>query len=222
MINDSNVISKNGVSKNSSSRELTISPPNYQTASFELIGLTPLVQNRFSEKALKIMQEGQEMGSAKKKGKKKEARNFDQDYENAKHISTDGWQGIPTAAFRNAMISACRIVGFKMTLGKLAITVLPDGIDKVDGLPLVEFKGEPERHIGYVRNFTGVCDLRSRPMWKQWSLTLNIQYDADMFVLEDVANLLMRAGMQVGIGEGRPDSKQSAGLGWGTFKIKGK
>jgi len=26
-------------------------------------------------------------------------------------------------------------------------------------------------------------------------------------------------GLQVGIGEGRPDSRDSAGLGWGTFKL---
>jgi len=32
-------------------------------------------------------------------------------------------------------------------------------------------------------------------------------------------NLLHRAGLQVGIMEGRPDSKDSCGCGWGTFKI---
>jgi hypothetical protein len=46
-----------------------------------------------------------------------------------------------------------------------------------------------------------------------------VVYDADQFTLEDVSNLLARAGMQVGIGEGRPDSKMSAGMGWGTFRI---
>jgi hypothetical protein len=29
-----------------------------------------------------------------------------------------------------------------------------------------------------------------------------------------------RVGAQVGIGEGRPDSKNSTGMGWGTFEIK--
>jgi hypothetical protein len=29
----------------------------------------------------------------------------------------------------------------------------------------------------------------------------------------------MRVGIQVGICEGRPDSKNSAGMGWGTFKL---
>ena len=37
---------------------------------------------------------------------------------------------------------------------------------------------------------------------------------------QDVTNLLMRVGQQVGIGEGRPDSKNSAGMGWGTFNVE--
>jgi len=32
-------------------------------------------------------------------------------------------------------------------------------------------------------------------------------------------NLIARAGEQVGIGEGRPYSKQSNGLGYGIFKV---
>ena len=29
----------------------------------------------------------------------------------------------------------------------------------------------------------------------------------------------MRAGLQVGVGEGRPDSRRSAGLGYGQFDV---
>jgi hypothetical protein len=32
-------------------------------------------------------------------------------------------------------------------------------------------------------------------------------------------NLMLRAGQQVGIGEGRPDSPNSNGLGWGRFAL---
>jgi hypothetical protein len=33
-------------------------------------------------------------------------------------------------------------------------------------------------------------------------------------------NLFLRAGLQVGIGEGRPNSPNSFGLGWGRFEVK--
>jgi hypothetical protein len=48
---------------------------------------------------------------------------------------------------------------------------------------------------------------------------VRVQYDADQFTATDAANLMTRVGAQVGIGEGRPDSKMSAGMGWGTFKL---
>ena len=51
---------------------------------------------------------------------------------------------------------------------------------------------------------------------------MRIRFDADMFSAADVANLMNRVGAQVGIGEGRPDSKNSAGMGWGLFSIETK
>ena len=60
-------------------------------------------------------------------------------------------------------------------------------------------------------------------MWREgWEAVVRIKYDADMFTLTDVANLLMRAGAQVGIGEGRPDSRKSCGIGWGIFDLIGE
>jgi hypothetical protein len=64
-----------------------------------------------------------------------------------------------------------------------------------------------------------VADLRVRAMYKEWGATLRISYDSDQFTIQDVTNLIMRVGAQVGLGEGRPDSKMSSGMGWGTFEI---
>lgn len=196
-----------------------IAAPRLRVAEFNLVGTAPYVQLRFSEKSMNAMAAKMKAGSQAKGKKVREARDFDDDFEQAKHISTEGWIGIPAGAFRAACISACRLVGFKMTLAKLSIFILADGYDKVDGVPLVKIKGTPEKNVMAVRNQTGVADLRCRPMWKKWSCKLRVQYDEDQFSVEDVSNLLMRVGMQVGVGEGRPDSRESAGLGWGTFSI---
>ena len=81
-------------------------------------------------------------------------------------------------------------------------------------------KGKPERVRHTVRNDDGSCDLRVRPMWREWTATVSVQFDADMLSPADVVNLLHRAGMQIGIGEGRPYSRDGgAGMGWGTFKV---
>lgn len=197
----------------------TISSPNFERVIIKIVGTAPYVQNKFSQKARGQMRETQEKGSQRKKGDKRPAKNFKEIYEQAIHAAEEGWYGIPAPAFRNAMISACRIVGFKMTHAKLSLFVNADGFDADDGTPLVRIYGEPEIHEGMVRNQTGVADVRWRPMWRQWHAFVNVVFDADQFSLTDVTNLLQRAGMQVGIGEGRPDSKQSAGMGWGTFTI---
>jgi hypothetical protein len=126
------------------------------------------------------------------------------------------------AAMRNAMISACRLVGFKMTIAKLSVFVEADGIDERDGTELIRIYGpEPEMWIAPVRNDDGSFDLRPRPRWKAgtWEIRPKLRYDGDQFFPVDVANLLARVGAQVGLGEGRPDSKKSAGLGYGLFEV---
>jgi hypothetical protein len=56
-------------------------------------------------------------------------------------------------------------------------------------------------------------------MWREWSAVVGIEFDADMITPESIVNLLDRAGRQVGICEGRPFSKDSCGMGWGTFEV---
>jgi hypothetical protein len=200
-------------------QKVHIKPANLQFARFKLRGTAPLVQAKFSEKTKQMLMAKMAAGSTANKSRAKPARDFDDDYRQAMHISTEGWSGIPAGAFRQAMISACRLVGFKMTLAKLSVFIVADGFGDTDGQPLVRFEGTPERLDMHTRNATGVADVRVRPMWREWSLSLTVQYDADQFTAQDVTNLLSRVGMQVGIGEGRPDSRDSAGLGWGTFEI---
>ena len=205
-------------------KEITIAPPKMKIVEFGICGVAPYVQNKFSQKAREQMHTKQAAGSTAKKGANRQAKDFKAAYEGAMHKTAEGWCGIPAPAFRNAMISACRVVGFQMTRAKLALFVVPDGFDAEDGTPLVRItKGEPIYTELAVKNETGVCDLRPRPMWREgWEAIVRIKYDADMFTLTDVANLLMRAGAQVGIGEGRPDSRKSCGIGWGIFDLIGE
>lgn len=196
-----------------------IPAPKFRICELKLVGSAPLVMHKFSAKARNQIIETQKAGSQAKGKKVREPKNFDEVYEGAMHLTPQGWCGIPAGAFRNAMISACRTVGYKMTHAKLAAFVLADGYDKDDETPLIRIYGEPSRHTTYARNDNGSVDIRVRPMWKKWSLTVRIRYDADMFSQRDIVNLMMRVGQQVGIGEGRPDSKNSAGMGWGLFDI---
>jgi hypothetical protein len=192
-----------------------IKAPNIQTRTYRLMGNAPLVVHRFSKK-LELM-EKHKAGSAGKNKKQKEPRDFDKDAEAAKHVSSSGWLGFPASAIRSACVSACRVAGYQMTKAKLSIFVVSEGIDRDEGIPLIQIHGECEHVQHTTRNETGVADVRSRPMWREWHSVVAIRFDGDQFTSADVLNLLQRAGLQVGIGEGRPDSKKSCGMGWGTF-----
>lgn len=201
----------------------TVSPPDIRQINLTIIGTAPLMIARFSQKAMLAMMDKHKAGSTANKSKKRDARDFDADFDAARHISHEGWDGIHAGAFRSGMISACRLVNFKMTLAKLSLFILADGYDRVDNVPLVRIAGgAPERCDMPVRNATGVMDIRTRPLWREWRCDLAIRYDAGQFQSNDVVNLLSRVGEQVGIGEGRPDSRASAGMGFGTFRIAGE
>ena len=111
---------------------LAIKPPNFGAALFHLEGVTPLVIHRFSAKTKNEMKLKMETGKAASSKKVREAKDTDVTYQEARYISRDGWDGIHAGAFRNALISACRLVGFKMTLAKLSVFVEADGWDAAE------------------------------------------------------------------------------------------
>jgi hypothetical protein len=200
---------------------VTIKPPNFQVAEFSVEGITPLVIHRFSAKTKNEMKLKMETGKAAGNKKIREPKDTDQTYFESRYISKDGWDGFHAASIRNAMISACRLVGFKMTLAKLSVFVQADGVDALEPqIPLIRIIGKPTKQEDMARVETGQPYVTVRAAYHDWKAKIKIRFDADQFTQQDVANLLARVGMQVGIGEGRPDSKNSAGMGWGLFEVK--
>jgi hypothetical protein len=202
--------------------DIVIKAPNLRIMELEIEGTAPYVQHKWTRKALAQMREKQAAGDKAKARRAKEPKDFDALYAESTYRLPDGSYGIPAPSFRNAMISACRTIGLAMTRAKLAVFALADGYDRDDRTtPLVRFtRGEPSKLEMPARNESGVCDIRVRPMWEPgWRAVVRLRFDADMLDEADVVNLLARAGAQVGIGEGRPDGKNSAGLGWGLFQI---
>lgn len=201
-------------------QHIIIKPPAFETVEVIIEGTAPLVIARFSKK-MELMAKMAEGKSAKSK-KDRSARDYDKEADQAKYWnSTREWEGANAAGFRAGMISACRLVGFKMTLAKLSVFVEADDFNEEGTTPLVRIYGESTTNTSHTRNTTGVVDVRARPMYKRWACSLRIRYDSDQFSARDVVNLISRVGLQVGIGEGRPDSKSSAGCGWGTFRVVG-
>ncbi len=200
--------------------QVSITPPNIKTAVFNIEGTSPLVIHRFSKKSKDQMAATMQAGSQAKKGRKREPADFEALYNEARYISSKNWDGFNASSIRTAMISACRLVGFKMTLAKLSVFVEADDQDKFEPeFGLIRIYGKPRRLESIARVETGQAYVCVRPIYDQWSAKVRIRFDADQFSLTDVSNLMSRVGQQIGIGEGRHDSKNSAGMGWGSFRV---
>lgn len=200
--------------------EIKIGAPNIQTAEFEIIGTTPLVVHRFSAKAKAEMID--KMINPPKRGTRVQRKPLDQEaqYNQARYVSKQGWDGFNAAAVRNALISACRLGNMKMTIAKLSVFVIADGVDRDEPqYNLVKIIGTRKRLDAVGRLDNGSPNPVSRPMYSPWRCILRIAFDSDQLSVHDVANLLLRVGRQIGLCEGRYDSKNSAGQGWGCFEL---
>jgi hypothetical protein len=202
--------------------EVTIRAPNFHIASFEIRGIAPLVIQRFRKKTQQQLRQKQETGKAASSKKSRDPQSMDALFNEARYISTDGWDGFNATSIRNALIEVCRLVGFKMILAKMSIFCIEDGWDKEEPqTPLchiLDAKAEKQEDMGRVQNGNPYVIIRARYN-VGWRAIIRLRWDADQFTMEDVTHLLMRVGLQNGIGEGRPNSKESAGLNWGLFEV---
>ena len=202
-------------------RSVVISAPRFQRAEFSLIGQDVLVIHRFSAKLKAQMKAKMVEGKSASSKKDRSPKDIEQAFQDARYVSKDGWDGFHAAGLRNAMISCCRLVSFKMTMAKLSIFVEADGYDASEPqIPLVRIYGDAVKQEDMARVETGQPYVTVRAAYHDWKAKVRIRWDGDQFTLADVTNLLMRVGMQAGICEGRPDSKNSAGMGWGLFSIE--
>lgn len=206
--------------KTTTKASVVIKPQSRQTIVFKIRGNSPLVIHRFGKKANTQLEDSMTKSSQKKKGGNRPEKDYPAEYEAAKHVSFEGWLGVSALSVKHAIIDACAVAGFKMTIGKRALFVEQDGFDCEDASPLIRItKGEPRMHKCHVRVKTGGADIRARPMWEPgWEAMIRVTYDKNMFEVADVASLVNQAGLN-GIHEGRPSSKMSVGCGWGTFEI---
>lgn len=217
--------------------QIVIKAPDFTVLALRVCGTSPYVSNAFGNEAREMMAKEQVLGSEGSKRKKaqenkvKPPKDFDKGFHESMHKAMsdelgntlpekEQWYGIPATSFRAALVRACCVCGVEMTKAKMCVFVMPDGFEK-EGAPLVRIvKGEPTRFDAYVRLANGKPDIRARGRWDTgWEANLRVRFDAGLMTKETICNLVVRAGISVGVGAGRPFSTSSVGQGWGTFSI---
>lgn len=201
-------------------QEITINPPNIIRSEFEIEGTSTLVSNRFSAEVaqqLKFDMANNVTKAAKKERRK--ARDFESEAKASLYQNADGWYGMPANAFKSALVRAGSLCGVEMTVLKQCLFVVADGVDELEThIQLVRVYGEPTAFQVPTRT-KGVVNISSRGRFEAgWRCILRVEHDPAFISTQSIANLIMRAGVSVGIGAGRPMSSTSVGMGWGTFR----
>lgn len=180
-----------------------------------IVGTSPLIVNRWSEKARNMMLAKQQTSArAKKEPKSPEAL-----YEASKYRLHDGRDGFPVTAFKAAIVHAGRLFdGVTQVALKQMILVLGDGIDdRGDELAALSY-GEVLMREDTPRNANGVADLRYRAQYNQWSTSFRVRTIKGQFDEGSILALCDAAGVG-GVGEWRPTSPKSATGTFGTFEV---
>lgn len=196
-------------SSSSSSKSVTIERLAVRNALVQIEGTTPLIVNKFSEKARQQMLDAQQGRKSAKLAKDPEALFLASIYR-----LPDNSCGFPATGFKAAIVGAGRhFHGVTMTALRQAVFLPGEGPDM-----LVRIEGEPAMREDAVRNANGGTDLRFRAQFWPWSTTLNVTYLPTLLPdLSSLVALIDAAGLG-GIGEWRPN--KSATGSFGMFRVK--
>ena len=187
---------------------VSIKPINRQRVHFAIRGTSPMIQHKWSEKALRQIRETK----AGRKTKSREACDPEQEFRDATYTTDQDQYGLPVLAFKAALISAAhKDVGIEKTLVRKSLFVPCDDSNMVIPMRCED----PVMREDYVTVGRGQADLRYRPEFRVWGADIVAEIDADMLRHEDLFTLINRTGFGVGIGEWRPEK----GGEYGRFEI---
>lgn len=158
-------------------------------------GATPLLTNKFGEKARQKIEDKQQ----KKAKGPKEARVPEEEFKDACHRMADGeGYGFPAVGIKKALVVAGgRFADEKMTHLRGVINIMGD---------LIEIKaGEPKMRSDTVRLQGGVTSIAYRPMFMPWEMEIPVVFNSAIIGEAQILNLFQIAGFAVGIGAWRPE-----------------
>lgn len=171
-----------------------------ETVQIRLIGDSPLISNKWSEKAKKQMRDKQQ----KKAQTKRTAKDPDKDFKDSLYELSKGKYGFPSVAFKAAAVNACsQVEGVTKVNARAAFHVEGE---------IVEIEGKPTMREDMVRIAMGTTDIRYRGEFKKWACNLSMRYNADVLSADQIVHIFNVAGFGVGVGDWRPQRNGSFGM----------
>lgn len=198
---------------------VTIAAMDLRTAVIKLVGDTPLIMHKWSEKAKREMLEKQ---LKKAKSKAREAKDPVRDFIESLYwlegepeekteagfvraIQSGARFGFPATAFKAAAVAA----GYRTGVTKDKVSM--NAAFHIDG-DMVEIHGTPQIREDMVRVGMGAADIRYRGEFPTWYAVVTVRYNNGAISLEQLVNLFNLGGFSCGIGEWRPEKGGSCGM----------
>jgi hypothetical protein len=186
-----------------------IQPIQQSIMTVRIKSLSPFIQHKWSEKSLQMMKDKH----AGLRVRNREVRDPHQEFLDATYRCEDGRYGFPAGGIKAALIEAAhKDIGLDKKLLRKSLFVRPD--DKVNNLIAMETE-EPIMREDVVRIGQSQTDIRYRPEFLDWAMTLKLEFDSQSLSQENILNLIERAGFGVGLGEWRPEK----GGEYGRFSV---
>jgi hypothetical protein len=185
-----------------------LKPIRKEQITLRITGISPLIQHRWGNKAKEMMRQKH----AGKKTRTRDIRDPEAEGREAMYLTDDGKPGVPGMAIKRAIIAAAhKDIGIEKTLVKKSIFLVCNDSKKVIPMDC----DDPVIVEDPVIVGVGSADLRYRPYFHRWSVDLTFVTDSELLQLNDLLNLIDRAGFGVGIGEWRPET----GGEYGRFEV---
>ena len=193
-------------------RVAALTPIRRETVEIQIIGASPLIPHKWSEKARTMMRDKQTGSKARTM---RESKDPAAEAEASLYRLADGRPGMPATAFKAATIGAARLYeGVTMASLKAALFVTGEGDDQ-----LVPIDGEMMMREDTPRNSGGTADLRYRYAFFPWRATLHVTFIPSLIDLDSVVNLV-DAGGNGGVGAWRPSAPKSLTGTFGRYEVK--
>lgn len=208
--------------------EIVIKPIDIRTVTVRVVGTTPLIMHKWSEKAKRMILDNQ-MKIAKSKGY--DAKNPVGDFIEsmywmdgspvpgemteegfAKAIASGAKFGFPATSFKQAAISSGYRTGVTKDMASLRGAFFVKGYG-LDNLVEIKYNVPPRMREDMVKVSNGGTDIRFRGEFPDWYADLEIQYNANgQYSLDQIINLINLGGFACGVGEWRPEKDGTYGM----------
>jgi hypothetical protein len=187
-------------------KAVEITRPATQRILVPIVGTSPLIMHRFSEKSRRQMLDAMQGVRTPKRNKDPEA-----EFEASLYRMADGQSlGFPVLAFKAATVGAARFYGKEVSMTGLRQVMFFTGEVGSDGMQMAPITGDVAMREDIVRVGQGT-DLRYRGEVSNWTSTLDIRFVASSLTQGSVLSLIDAGGMGVGVGEWRPAKNGTSG-----------